>query len=139
MFYKRKTKASIDSTREDDYNPITDHALIRGSFRGKGKHSVWIDSGSIVAVADTGVGLYEIMAVLTRDELKEISKQTFIHPHILTGNSVETKTTDVGFDFDGNSSDDETPVVEKKDKPERFVERQLKDDVHEDEIDIDEI
>lgn len=73
-------------------------ALIRGCFRGKGKRSVWIDVGSFVAIASTGVSgslAYEIMAVLTPSEAQDIG----VDPRIL---NYETHKPDIkdGFEFD---------------------------------------
>ena len=145
IFYKKKSKPSSIENNPDDYNQVTDHALIRGSFRGKGKHSVWIDTASIVAIADTGIGLLEIMAVLTRDQLKDISKTTFIHPNILNEGTTSAKSgdiTDTGFEFGNESSEneqDETAVTQKKDKKDHHVEKRVEVAETDDEVNVDDI
>jgi hypothetical protein len=52
-----------------------DQAIIRGSFRGRSKRDVWIDIGTIVAVADSGLkgsATLEIMAVFSQDQVREL-------------------------------------------------------------------
>jgi hypothetical protein len=137
VFYTQK------NPKTNEHRAYTQIALIRGSFRGKGKHSVWIDTGSVVAVADTGVGLLEIMAVLTREQLRDISKEIELDSRVLNGDNVETKsgeTYDPGFEFSDNSSEneEEEPVVQKKDKPSHHVEKKA-EPVSDDDIDIDDI
>lgn len=79
----------------------TKHAVIPGRFRGKGKHSVWIDVGSVVALGDAGVGAdLIIMAVLTRQQLKEISKSMYIDERIMNADSSKADEADDGFEFE---------------------------------------
>lgn len=102
-------------------------AVIRGSFRGRGKHSVWIDVGSFVAIAETGVSgpsALEIVAVLTSEQLREIGKEMPIDPRVLAVDAVDTtqllssKMTlnhDAGYEFDalfeeGNDDEEEVNV-----------------------------
>ena len=66
---------------------IISQANIRGSFRGKGKHSVWIDIGSIVALNDTGIGYVEINAVLTKDQARDLE----VDPRIIDMDGKEIK------------------------------------------------
>ncbi len=68
---------------KDSYKSYEKQALIKGSFRGKGKHSVWIDVGNAVVVADAGLGQLSIMAVLTRDQLQDIAKITYVDDRVL--------------------------------------------------------
>ena len=80
VFYAKK----VGETDEQRGNVA--QAVIRGSFRGKGKHSVWIDVGSFVAVAETGVSgssALEIVAVLTSEQMRDLSKHTKIDPRVL--------------------------------------------------------
>jgi hypothetical protein len=77
------------------------HAVIPGRFRGKGKHSVWIDVGTVVALGDAGVGAdLIIMAVLTRQQLKEMSKSMYIDERIMNADSTKTDEADDGFEFE---------------------------------------
>jgi hypothetical protein len=65
--------------------PQTVQAVIRGSFRGKGKRSVWIDIGTIVVIADSGIAgsaEFEIMAILSADEIRNLRKEIEIDPRI---------------------------------------------------------
>jgi hypothetical protein len=90
--------------------PQTAQAVIRGSFRGKGKRSVWIDIGSIVVIADSGIGgsaQFEIMAVLAQDDIDTLRRETVLDPRILDITNVDKdvlKTDrlglDGGFEFD---------------------------------------
>ncbi len=68
---------------KDSYKSYEKQALIKGSFRGKGKHSVWIDVGNAVVVADAGLGQLSIMAVLTRDQLQDIAKITYVDDRVM--------------------------------------------------------
>lgn len=61
-------------------------AYIRGLFRGKGKHSVNIDVNSIVLVADSGISgaaQYEIMAMLSPVQIRELRKVAEPDPRVL--------------------------------------------------------
>lgn len=58
-------------------------AVIKGSFRGRGKHSVWVDVGGIVVVSDTGVGILEIVGILTQEQLADIAKTSFVDERIM--------------------------------------------------------
>lgn len=100
--------------------PVVTQAIIKGSFRGKGKHSVWIDIGSIVAICDTGVVgslSTEIMAVLSPDQVKIVAKEwdidpRIINPTITAETAVMNKQHEDGFEFDapGKESDSEENV-----------------------------
>lgn len=58
-------------------------AVIKGSFRGRGKHSVWVEVGGIVIVSDTGVGILEIVGILTQEQLVAIAKTSFVDERIM--------------------------------------------------------
>jgi hypothetical protein len=69
-------------------------AVIRGSFRGKGKRGVWIDIGSIVIISDSGVSgsaEFEIMAVLSPEEVSHIRKDLELDPRIFDINNTDPK------------------------------------------------
>jgi hypothetical protein len=91
--------------------PQTTQAVIRGSFRGKGKRSVWIDVGSIVMIADSGIpgsAEFEIMAILDQNDLNNLKRETTLDPRILDTTNVDKDVlkskncpiTDGGFEFD---------------------------------------
>lgn len=107
--------------------PSLSQAVIRGSFRGKGKHAVWIDPGSIVLAADSGIpgsASLEIMAVLDQASLDKIRKSIDIDNRIL---SIEN--TDGARLLDGSAVDD--GVIFENDEPEKKKE--------EEDVDIDAI
>lgn len=58
-------------------------AIIKGSFRGRGKHSVWVEIGGIVILNDTGLGIMEIVGILTQEQLTAISKTSFVDERIM--------------------------------------------------------
>ena len=91
--------------------PQTVQAVIRGSFRGKGKRSVWIDIGSIVVIADSGISgsaEFEIMAILTPTDVHEIKKIIDLDPRILAVDNTDGDALKAGkggeeqpgFEFD---------------------------------------
>lgn len=94
-------------------------AVIRGSFRGRGKHSVWIDVGSFVAIAETGVSgpsAREIVGVLTADQLRDLAKDTNIDPRVLMVDNTDGSQLlqnrnlprdDTGYEFDGAIEEEE--------------------------------
>ena len=82
-------------------------AVIKGSFRGKGKHSVWVEVGGIVVVSDTGVGILEVVGILTQEQLASIAKTSFVDQRIMkpAGTSGDDGADD-GIVF-GEDSEDE--------------------------------
>lgn len=87
-------------------------AVIRGSFRGKGKHSVWVEQGGIVAVADTGLGILEIMAVLSQDELSIISKSAFVDDRVLNYATAESNNNLASIEFANDDDDDDDELAD---------------------------
>lgn len=94
-------------------------AKIPGKFSGKAKYSVHIDVGTFVAIANTGVSgsaEFEIVAVFSQDQMRDISKEFNIDKRVLALDNtdaeqlVKTKMTaqdEIGYEF-GN--DDELDV-----------------------------
>lgn len=86
-------------------------AVIRGSFSGRGKHSVWIDVGSFVAIADSGVSgsaALTIVAVFSPDEMREIASEFDVDARVLAVDNVDSTqllatkggfSNDTGFEF----------------------------------------
>jgi hypothetical protein len=115
VFFTEKVKGNDSKGR-------VAQAVIRGSFRGRGKHSVWIDVGSFVAIADTGVSgpsALEIVGVLTAEQMREVGREMQIDPRVLAVDATDTtqllssKMTaadDKGYDFDTIEEDDEEEV-----------------------------
>jgi len=74
-------------------------AVIKGSFRGRGKHSVWVEVGGIVILSDTGVGILEIAGILTQEQLNAIAKTSFVDERLLKPASTLDDTNDAGIEF----------------------------------------
>ena len=96
----------------------TVQGVIRGSFTGKAKKSIWIEDNALVLLADSqikGPGQYEIMAVLNHDNVRDLRKmKKDIDPRILAMDITDSeqlmsaKQMDIisgGFDFDGEPDD----------------------------------
>jgi hypothetical protein len=94
--------------------PSLSQAVIRGSFRGKGKHAVWIDPGSIVLAADSGIpgsASMEIMAVLDQASLDKIRKSIDIDSRILSiDNTDGARLVEGGGPEDGVVFEDDDDV-----------------------------
>jgi hypothetical protein len=121
-------------------------ALIRGSFRGKGKRAVWIEVGTIVIVADSGISgsaEFEIMAVLSQDDIQSIRKDMEIDPRIL---AIDVTDTDAlknsksgvgeGYVFENEDSEETEDEVETVKKEER---KKISSKPELDDFDIDDI
>lgn len=116
VFYVEKVKG--------EQRGKTAQAKIPGKFSGRGKHSVWIDVGSFVAIGDTGVhgsAAFEIAAVFTPEQMRDIAKEFELDPRLLmvdntdssqlVNNKTTTKDT-VGYEFDTIEEDDEEVDIE---------------------------
>lgn len=92
--------------KEVSYIRVETVARICGSFRGSGKKHVPIRENSIVLL-EISLGIIEIIGVLTRSQLRDLSKETEIHHSILNEN-----TNDEGNDSDGIEfcDEDEKPL-----------------------------
>jgi hypothetical protein len=99
-------------------HPHVVQSIIRGSFRGKGKRSVWIDENSIVIIADSGIGgsgEFEIMALLSPDEMHEIKKIKEVDARIFATDIMDTNqlmsdrplVVENGFEFDISENKEE--------------------------------
>ena len=78
---------------------------IPGKFRGKSKRSVWIDINSIVIIEDSGIGIMEIKALMTRDQLKDLSKEMAIHPQVLSDQLGASESEELGIEFAEEQTD----------------------------------
>jgi hypothetical protein len=96
---------------KDSYQLQTGQAIIRGTFRGRSKRAVWIEVNSPVLIEDSGLGIMEIKALLTRDQLNDLSKEIYIHPVIMSEQGGAAETEDV-IEF-GNESDNEGKISDK--------------------------
>ena len=101
---------------DKDGRPQIRQTLIRGSFRGKGKRGAWIDIGSIVVMADSGIkgsGEFEIVAVLSHDQIRDLRKEMDIDPRVLAIDNVDTealkKSTSAAIGDEYEFADDDAP------------------------------
>lgn len=84
--------------------PVLKEQIIpmRGGLRGKGKKSVWVDIGSMIMIAETGLAgtTHEIVAVFTPTQMVSF-KNMFpdAHPRLLQGGSPEQGTDEL-FEVD---------------------------------------
>lgn len=123
--------------------PQTRQTLIRGSFRGKGKRGVWIDIGSVVVMADSGIpgsAEFEIVAVLSHDQIRDLRKEMDIDPRILAVDNTDVDALkksvgdDIIFEDDEAPKDDaEDDVVQQEERNKARPKPEL-DDVHIDAI-----
>jgi hypothetical protein len=106
---------------DNKQHPHVVQSIIRGSFRGKGKRSVWIDDNSVVIIADSGIGgsaAFEIMAVLSQDEIHDLKKTKEVDPRILAMNIMDTAQLmsdqpmipENGFEFDVSATKQEEEI-----------------------------
>jgi hypothetical protein len=96
---------------KDSYQLQTGQAIIRGTFRGRSKRAVWIEVNSPVLIEDSGLGIMEIKALLTRDELKDLAKKVYIHPTILADQGGSAEDGDA-IEF-ADESEDEGKLSDK--------------------------
>lgn len=111
VFYVKPTGKS------GDMRGHVGQAIISGSFRGKGKRSVWIDVNSFVAVAESGLGgsvSLEIVAVFSPDEMRNIAKEFNVDHRVLAiehtdaSQLLSSKMTidnNTGYEFEALSED----------------------------------
>lgn len=57
-------------------------ASIPGKFQGKNKRYFWIETGSNVLVADTGLKIFEVVGLVDNASLETMKKNMKIHPFI---------------------------------------------------------
>ena len=104
VFYTEKVK--------DENKGRVTQAKIPGRFSGKGKHSVWIDVGTFVAIASTGVNgsaAFEIVAVFSPEQMRDITREFDLDSRITAVENTDAavlvankgiKSSDIGFEFD---------------------------------------
>jgi hypothetical protein len=97
---------------DSEKKPQTVQAVIRGSFRGKGKRSVWIEDNAIVIIADSGIGgsaEFEIVAVLSPEQLRDLRKEMEIDPRVTAFEVVDTEILMSDKPIDEGGFEFETP------------------------------
>jgi hypothetical protein len=107
---------------DEKSKPQTVQGVIRGSFRGKGKRSVWIEENSIVIIADSGIGgsaEFEVMAVLSPDQVRDLRKEKDIDPRILAMGVTDTEQlmsdkplVSGEFEFDATAEDADSSDID---------------------------
>lgn len=114
VFYTEKVK-------NENRGRVT-QAKIPGRFSGRGKHSVWIQEGTFVAIASTGVNgsaAFEIVAVFTPEQMRDIDREFDLDSRITAVDHIDaaallankgTTSKDTGFEFDTIAEDDEVNV-----------------------------
>ena len=113
----------VDKTKKTEKGTVT-QAKIPGKFSGRGKHSVWMDIGTFVAVADSGISgsaEFEVVAVFTPDQMRDIGKEFEVDPRVLAvdvtdvvqlkGSSMKTNSN-AGYEFDVLGEEDEEVDVD---------------------------
>jgi hypothetical protein len=108
----------VDNAKKTEKGTVT-QAKIPGKFSGRGKHSVWIDVGTFVAVADSGISgsaEFEIVAVFSPDQMRDISKEFDVDPRILavdvtdgaqlTSRTMQSSELTSGYEFDTIDEED---------------------------------
>lgn len=108
--------------------PIETRAIIRGSFRGRGKRDVWIDIGSIVVVEEN-INVYEIVALLSREQIKSLAEHIFIDDRIYSDDPVDDM-----FEIEEQEENDENGITDKRRKR-----KHARENVPLDDADIDKI
>jgi hypothetical protein len=87
----------------------TANVPIKGSLRGRGKSQARIEIGSVVIMNETGLGgshAFEIIAVMTDEQVSLIKDEMDLDPRILAKNVVDTAellvgvVPEAGFEFD---------------------------------------
>lgn len=101
-------------------------AVIRGSFRGRGKHSVWIDVGTFVAIVETGVAgssALEISGVISPEQMRDLAKEVPIDPRILAVDATDAAQLlsskmsssiihETGYEFDTINEEEDVDIDE---------------------------
>jgi hypothetical protein len=99
---------------------VISQVIIPGRFRGRAKHSSFVDVGSYLLIAETGVSgpaALEMIALISDLQLETINKISPIDKRVLSKENdkeaIEAgKTNEDGFEFDRSA-----PVVDEKDQP----------------------
>jgi hypothetical protein len=114
VFYIQKIK--------NDQRGRTTQAKIPGKFSGRGKHSVWIDVGTFVAIGETGVAgaaAFEIVAVFGPEQMRDIAREFDVDPRVMAIDNTDgaqlvankmTASSDIGFDFTGLADDEDVEI-----------------------------
>lgn len=86
MFGNSRVEVVYQKKVNDEILVDVVQAAIPGKFQGRNKRHFWIESGSMILVADTGLG-FEIVGLLSRDDMQTIKKHTKIN-HNISGDEV---------------------------------------------------
>lgn len=108
---------------DDDFDESAKQALVqqivpmRGGLKGKGKKSVWVDIGSLVVLAETGLAgtTHEIVAVFSPEQVAKLRK---LRPDMddrfftsVASEAAESKE-EGGFEFDEKAGEDDEVDVD---------------------------
>ena len=86
MFGNSRVEVVYQKKVNDEILVDVVQASIPGKFQGRNKRHFWIESGSLILVADTGLG-FELVGLLSRDDMQTIKKYTKIN-HNISGDEV---------------------------------------------------
>ena len=81
MFGNSRVEAVYQKKINDEILIGLTQATIPGKFQGRNKRHFWIETGTLILVADTGLG-FEVVGLLSRDDIHAIKKITKIHRNI---------------------------------------------------------
>ncbi len=110
------TSNSGETIEKESLHVYQKHANIRGAFRGRGKRDVWIDIGTTVVVEEN-LNILEVIAVLNREQLRDLSSQIFIDKRILAEGHEESGVIfGDGIEFASDNEDSGPTIVDKKNK-----------------------
>lgn len=120
MYIKKEIETFTSNTDEtiekESLNVYQKHANIRGVFCGRGKRDVPITVGSVVVVQEN-LNILQVIAVLNREQLRDLSSQIFIDKRILAEGTAESGVIfGDGIEFASDNEDSGTTIVDKKNK-----------------------
>jgi hypothetical protein len=86
MFGNSRVEVVYQKKVNDEILVDVVQACIPGKFQGRNKRHFWIEMGSLILVADTGLG-FELVGLLSRDDIQTLKKCTKIN-HNISGDEV---------------------------------------------------
>jgi hypothetical protein len=86
MFGNSRVEVVYQKKVNDEILVDVVQACIPGKFQGRNKRHFWIEMGSLILVADTGLG-FELVGLLSRDDMQTLKKCTKIN-HNISGDEV---------------------------------------------------
>jgi translation initiation factor IF-1 len=112
---KNLGNARIEVVYSDNMKVMVTQAKIPGRFTGRAKKTMLVSPGTFILIANTGVTgalAYEMMAVVSREELAKIQELLPIHTNVTSvvtdAEELQTRTTaqEGGFEFEGGNGEE---------------------------------